>query len=122
MRVTELLYLCEDGTFYPVPGTAFIGVVHHAQHYAAVCRQTIKMLCNGTWVTVAPDSDPDLLNRDYMRAQAGCLDEVGPYPKSVLTEHDQKYDHMMSELALTITSPFAARDRTVAEELGPRAE
>lgn len=48
---------------------------------------------NGVTVTVCPDSNRELIYRDWSRALCGCIDKnVGPYPNPVLTDEEQEND------------------------------
>lgn len=48
---------------------------------------------NGVTVTVCPDSNRELIYRDWSRALNGCCDKnVGPYPNPILTDEEQEHD------------------------------
>lgn len=117
--VTEFLRLKEDGTFivggWPKP----IQFLKDAAIYAQCHQKTIKVFANHTWVTIAPDSEVDLLWRDFNRAMDGCIDEVGPYPKRTLDPHNLRYDQEMRSLRNSVPV-FAERDAMVSAKIGSR--
>lgn len=54
---------------------------------------------NEVQVTVAADSDPTLIDRDYHRALAGKIptNRIGPYPNNPLTTEQSIYDQKIDE-------------------------
>lgn len=89
----------------PNEGQETIGVyeVRDAQHFStavagAIARSAeegrmIKFTFKNVVVTVCADSDPELIYRDYKRADTGCIaKEVGPSPNHVLTEEEKASD------------------------------
>lgn len=53
----------------------------------------IRYNFNGVIISAAPDSDPNLLFRDWRRASSGFTDKnVGPYPAAVLTQQELEND------------------------------
>ena len=58
-----------------------------AKSHGGVWPRLVEFNFNNVVVTVAHDSDPDLLYRDWCRAMAGYIDkQVGPHPKPVLSK------------------------------------
>lgn len=56
-------------------------------------RRAIKFEFNGVVVSVCGDSSPELIYRDWSRALSGYIGKnVGPYPKSVLTDAEKAND------------------------------
>lgn len=48
---------------------------------------------NGVTITVAADSNPALIERDFSRNMSGCIKaQVGPYPAAVLTDEEKDSD------------------------------
>jgi hypothetical protein len=56
-------------------------------------KKSITFVFSEVKVTVYPDSDQELIYRDWWRARKGCIDKnVGPYPNPILTEEEKASD------------------------------
>lgn len=74
-------------------GANITGTVAEAISVARGLDVTLRFEFNGVTVSVRRDSNPDLIQRDWSRAQSGYIDQsVGPYPNPVLTDEEKESD------------------------------
>lgn len=87
------------GVYYSKSGVSFGEALGEAIGFARA-RFQIQFEHSDVQVTVAPDSDPNLLARDWQRARDGYLGDtliVGPYPKVRLSEEERASDQAILE-------------------------
>lgn len=71
----------------------FAGEIGYHEEWVSQKGGLVKFEFNGVMVSVRMDSDPELIYRDYMRAQRGYVDKnVGPFPSRVLTDEEKEND------------------------------
>lgn len=76
-----------------------IGYAKIQDQYFGDDHTLVQFGFNGIVVSVRSDSDPELIERDYLRAWDGCVDKnIGPYPNPVLTDEELANDaHIRAE-------------------------
>lgn len=75
------------------PGGHINGAIQEARTIASEQGSPLTFNFNGVTLTVAGDSNPDLIYRDWDRALNGYIDKaVGPYPSPELTEEEEAND------------------------------
>lgn len=80
----------EFGAMTSVPGLIKLAIV-----LADVEGRTVRFKANGQVFQIAADSDPDLIYRDYLRAnEGGLIGSVGPHPEAELSEIDLAVDRL----------------------------
>ncbi len=91
--MSRLIYRDKKGKLEIICGKPVEKVIEHAVELAAEELKTLVFSSNGVQLTVAPDSDPVLLYRDWNRALSGYIKKsVGPYPSLVLSREDAARD------------------------------
>jgi len=82
-----------DGIFDVMAGSNITDTIAEAIVLSAKDDRLIRFEFNGVIVNVSPDSNPELINRDWSRALRGYIDKnVGPNPNSVLTDEETTND------------------------------
>jgi len=83
----------QDGIYQALIGSTVFHAIAEALELASSEGHTITFQFNEVTVTVAHDSDANLIYRDWDRAMNGYIDKnVGPYPKPVLTDEEVASD------------------------------
>lgn len=82
VAVSEYLYVVHAGS-------KIESIVREAVRIASDERHQVMFDFSGIFIRVEADSDPELIIRDFNRAQFGCAEKiVGPYPNDCLCEED----------------------------------
>jgi hypothetical protein len=76
-----------------LPGSNITNTIADAIRLAGCKTCPVRFAFNGVTVTVAGDSTPDLIYRDWSRAMNDYIPkDVGPYPAPALTEKEKAHD------------------------------
>ena len=83
-----------DNKLWPHFGSTIQQTVNDAIDKARLTSARVVFEFNDVTVTVAKDSNPVLIVRDYLRALSGCTltKNAGPYPNDPLTKEEQERD------------------------------
>jgi hypothetical protein len=82
-----------EGRWEACPGGEIAGAIQDARSIASDQDSPLAFEFNGVSLTIAKDSDPDLIYRDWHRAMQGFIGKsVGPYPASELTPEEVASD------------------------------
>ena len=83
----------KNGIFQVSPGAEIGRTIREAIERAHRESRSLAFEFNGVIVTVAADSSPDLIYRDWHRALSGYIDKaVGPYPTPELSDVERAHD------------------------------
>lgn len=83
----------DDGTWDAAPGSHINNTIAEAIELARTEQNPVSFTFNGVIVTVAGDSDPGLIYRDWDRALSGYVPKsVGPRPAAVLSDEEKASD------------------------------
>ncbi len=82
------------GILEPSPGSEIGATIKEAILIAGEKRELFTFNFNDVSVTVAWNSNPDLIYRDWCRAMAGSIEskQVGPFPAQTLTPEELVHD------------------------------
>jgi hypothetical protein len=84
----------EKNGVFPVMQTSDIWeAIFEAIEIACENHRFVTFMFSDVEITVACNSEPDLIYRDWMRAKCKCIDpKVSPHPKPVLTAAEKEND------------------------------